>query len=210
MLQFRTSAESNQRYCEFWQSPLGLILVCASEVGVTNLNWYDLSEESDEESVNPAYDNRDSLLQNLQLDGSSSSDLGESTAVEAKQWTEAAIQQLREYFGRQRTEFELTIHVHGTAFQEAVWEALAKIPYGETRSYKQIAQSIGKAAAVRAIGQANRSNPVAVIVPCHRVIGANGKLVGYAGSHTELKADLLDIERASLLHADDCQTTTMS
>lgn len=194
MLRFSTRSKNNQRYCQFWESPLGLILVCSTEVGVSNLDWYDLSEQSTGVEVNPREDNPVQEVPDVDLGGSSSSDFEAESPTEAKRWTESAIQQLKEYFEGRRTEFDLTIDVHGTPFQEAVWKALAEIPYGETRSYKEIAEAVGKAAAVRAIGQANRNNSVAIIVPCHRVIGANGKLVGYAGAHTDLKADLLQLE----------------
>jgi methylated-DNA-[protein]-cysteine S-methyltransferase len=206
MLKFRTGAESTQRYCQIWESPFGSIMVCATEFGVSNLDWYDLSEHAHGETASSLNEDQTSTLHDVPLDGSSSSDFGVSPSVEAKGWTEAAIQQLQEYFGGQRTEFNLTVHVHGTPFQEAVWKALAQIPYGQTRSYKQIAEAVGKPAAVRAIGQANRNNPVGVIVPCHRVIGANGKLVGYAGTHTDLKADLLEMEHVNLLEEESVTT----
>lgn len=92
-----------------------------------------------------------------------------------------AEQQLREYFAGQRTGFDLPLRFGGTAFQRAVWAALLDIPYGETRSYGQIAAAIGRPRAVRAVGQAIGRNPIGIIVPCHRVIGKNGALTGFAG-----------------------------
>jgi methylated-DNA-[protein]-cysteine S-methyltransferase len=102
--------------------------------------------------------------------------------------------QLREYFQGKRTAFDLKLHPKGTPFQKAVWKALAAIPYGETRSYGEIAKAVGNPAAVRAVGLANGRNPLPIVVPCHRVIGANGHLVGYGGG-LPVKQALLDRER---------------
>ncbi len=93
----------------------------------------------------------------------------------------AAAQQLGEYFSGKRRRFELPLALHGTDFQRRVWNALTQIPFGETRSYSQLARHIGNPAACRAVGLANGRNPIAVIVPCHRVIGANGSLTGFGG-----------------------------
>lgn len=89
--------------------------------------------------------------------------------------------QLDEYFKGERIEFDLDIHLNGTEFQVAVWNELKKIPYGEKRSYKDIAKAIGNEKAVRAVGGANNKNKIAIIVPCHRVVGSDGSLTGYAG-----------------------------
>jgi len=94
---------------------------------------------------------------------------------------QAAVQQLDEYFAGQRTAFELPLRPEGTAFQRQAWQALCAIPYGETRSYAQQARAVGRPTATRAIGAANGRNPIAIIVPCHRVIGSDGSLTGYAG-----------------------------
>jgi methylated-DNA-[protein]-cysteine S-methyltransferase len=102
--------------------------------------------------------------------------------------------QLREYFAGQRTEFTLPLDFRGTEFQRRVWAALLTIPFGETRSYAQIAEQIGCPAAVRAVGAANGRNPLSIIAPCHRVVGSNGKLTGFAGG-LEAKAKLLSMER---------------
>ncbi len=101
--------------------------------------------------------------------------------------------QLVEYFAGQRTQFYIPLDFQGTAFQKSVWSALLQIPFGETRSYKQIAESIGNVKAVRAVGAANGKNPISIIAPCHRVIGANGKLVGFAGG-LKNKDILLNLE----------------
>ena len=101
--------------------------------------------------------------------------------------------QLTEYLNGERRTFDLPLNPQGTDFQKRVWKALCEIPYGETRSYKQIAEAIGNPKAVRAVGMANNRNPLLVVVPCHRVIGANGKLVGYAAG-LDKKAFLLGME----------------
>lgn len=103
-------------------------------------------------------------------------------------------QQLNEYFQGHRTQFDLALDFAGTEFQQKVWQALLTIPFGETRSYKQIAEQIGNVKAVRAVGAANGKNPISIIAPCHRVVGANGKLVGFAGG-LENKDVLLKLEK---------------
>ena len=102
--------------------------------------------------------------------------------------------QIAEYFDGRRVRFDLPLDVSGTTFQTAVWRELCEIPYGETRSYGEIAARIGKPGAARAVGMANNENPIAVIVPCHRVIGRDGSLTGYAGG-IHLKKKLLSLEK---------------
>ncbi len=104
------------------------------------------------------------------------------------------IRQLDEYFDGKLRKFSLNLAPRGTPFQRQVWDALVQIPYGETRSYQDIARTIGNPKAVRAVGGSNARNPIAIIIPCHRVIGANGKLTGYAGG-LQYKRALLDLER---------------
>lgn len=102
--------------------------------------------------------------------------------------------ELKEYFAGERKEFAVPVRLTGTEFQKKVWAALAEIPYGETATYGEIAARIGKPKACRAVGTANHHNPVPIIVPCHRVIGAGGSLTGYGGG-LEVKAYLLTLER---------------
>jgi methylated-DNA-[protein]-cysteine S-methyltransferase len=109
-----------------------------------------------------------------------------------------AARQLRAYFAGELREFDLPLDLHGTDFQRRVWRELQRIPYGETRSYSQIAAAIGAPQAVRAVGAANGANPIPIVVPCHRVIGAGGKLVGYGGG-LPLKQRLLALEGALAL-----------
>lgn len=104
-------------------------------------------------------------------------------------------QQLNEYFDGKRTSFDLPLDLRGTPFQESAWRALGDIPYGSTRSYGEQAALIGRPRAVRAVGQANGRNPVPIVLPCHRVIGANGSLVGFGGG-LDLKTQLLQHEGA--------------
>ena len=101
--------------------------------------------------------------------------------------------QLDEYFAGTRRRFDFPHRLHGTPFQEKVWAALRDIPYGETRSYKDIAEAIGHPKAFRAVGMANHANPICIAVPCHRVVGSNGSLTGYAGG-VEKKRFLLELE----------------
>lgn len=103
------------------------------------------------------------------------------------------VKQLREYFAGERKKFNVKLDFRGTEFQRKVWAALVTIPFGETRSYAQIAEQVGSPKAVRAVGAANGRNPISIIAPCHRVIGSNGKLTGFAGG-LEAKAFLLGVE----------------
>jgi methylated-DNA-[protein]-cysteine S-methyltransferase len=107
-----------------------------------------------------------------------------------------AAAQIEKYLAGKLKEFSLPLALHGTEFQKAVWQALQGIPYGETRSYKDIAAAIGRPKAVRAVGMANNRNPIVIIVPCHRVIGHDGGLTGYGGG-LPLKQRLLELEKAA-------------
>ncbi|WP_312049700.1 methylated-DNA--[protein]-cysteine S-methyltransferase [Acinetobacter courvalinii] len=106
-------------------------------------------------------------------------------------------QQLEEYFAGQRQQFDLPLDFQGTAFQQQVWQALLSIPYGETRTYKEIAVQLGNEKAVRAVGAANGKNPISIIAPCHRVIGSSGALVGFAGG-LDKKQILLSLEQSQI------------
>lgn len=106
-----------------------------------------------------------------------------------------AVRQLREYFAGRRKDFSIPLAPAGTDFQKKVWKELTHIPYGETRSYGEIARLMGNPRACRAVGMANHNNPIPVLIPCHRVIGKNGELTGYAGG-LEKKTALLKLERS--------------
>jgi methylated-DNA-[protein]-cysteine S-methyltransferase len=108
-----------------------------------------------------------------------------------------AARQLDQYFAGQRKEFELKLEFRGTDFQKRVWDELLKIPFGETRTYGEIARRLGNVNAMRAVGAANGRNPIPIIAPCHRVIGASGALVGFGGG-LEVKEYLINFERGAI------------
>jgi methylated-DNA-[protein]-cysteine S-methyltransferase len=124
---------------------------------------------------------------------------GDRPVVVSPEWRSSEVhfidvrRQLDEYFAGARHTFDLDLKLHGTSFQRSVWSALVEIPYGETVSYGELARHLGNPAAVRAVGLANGRNPISVIVPCHRVIGADGSLTGYGGG-LENKRHLLELE----------------
>ena len=162
-------------YC-FYQSPFGLIRICETGGFLTRADFLEQSPES-KHSQSKSKQNSNSLLKD-------------------------ACRQLGEYFEGRRQKFDLSIKPHGTEFQRSAWKSLLSIPYGETRSYLQQAEYINKPKAIRAIGQANSRNPIPIIIPCHRVIGKNGSLTGYAGG-LERKKRLLTLEH-SFMHEQNC------
>ena len=150
-------------------SPVGLLTLVSNDRGLAAVLW----ENDDPKRVrlSPLYE-----------------DTKHPVLLEAER-------QLQEYFAGKRETFSLKLDFTGTNFQKKVWEALLTIPFGETRSYAQIAVQIGNPSAVRAVGAANGKNPISIIAPCHRVIGSNGKLTGFAGG-MEAKAFLLKLEHS--------------
>ena len=122
---------------------------------------------------------------------------GTTQLLESKSVLAPYLHELNDYFSGERREFSLLLDLRGTRFQLACWHALLEIPYGETRSYRDIAQAIGHPHAYRAVGMSNNRNPVAIVVPCHRVIASSGSLCGYGGG-LDIKRKLLDLEQASL------------
>jgi len=129
--------------------------------------------------------NREEIAADLEADGVDVTAEGEAD--------ESVRRQLEEYFGGGRREFELALKPAGTDFERSVWAELVKIPYGQTLSYGEIAARLGRPGASRAVGRANGANPIAIVVPCHRVIGADGSLTGYAGG-IDIKERLLRLE----------------
>lgn len=119
------------------------------------------------------------------------------------------VTQLDEYFAGQRTDFDMPLALGGTPFQRSVWNALCQIPYGETVTYRQLAEQIGRPTAIRAVGLANGKNPISIIVPCHRVIGSNGDLTGYGGG-VHRKRHLLDYEQGLDLFSTAAETRPMA
>ncbi|OMP66198.1 methylated-DNA--[protein]-cysteine S-methyltransferase [Domibacillus epiphyticus] len=147
-------------------SPIGPLSIVRSEKGICSVNFYHMIE-----STELTLDEQDALLQ------------------------KAAVQ-LSQYFNRERHVFDLTLDIKGTLFQENVWRALCSIPFGKTVSYQEIAVMCGNHKAVRAVGQANKRNPVPIIIPCHRVIGKNKSMTGYSGKEIDKKMRLLQLEGA--------------
>ncbi len=150
-------------YWSSMSSPKGLIVVMATERGVC---WTGTPGTPVDEGF--AW-----LRRKMQIDRMIE---GEEIAP-----LQRAMDELRRYLTGERVQFTCPLDLHGTAFQVMVWEELFRIPYGETRTYREIAYTIGRPKAVRAVGAANGANPVAIIVPCHRVIGSDGTLTGYGG-----------------------------
>jgi O-6-methylguanine DNA methyltransferase len=122
---------------------------------------------------------------------------------ESKRALAPYIRELNDYFAGQRREFSIPLDLRGTDFQLACWHALLEIPYGQTRSYRDIAQAIGHPHAYRAVGMSNNRNPVAIVVPCHRVIASSGSLCGYGGG-LDIKRKLLDMEQANQANVRPC------
>ena len=160
-------------YFTYYSSPLGKIVLTANNDGLTALEFID----GDKTTVIPPH--------------------YQSLTTEHSIFAEVC-QQLTQYFTKKRITFNLPLAPKGTPFQQQVWQALTTIKQGETKSYAWLAKTINNEKAVRAVGSANGANPIALIVPCHRVIGANGKLTGYAGGLT-LKAKLLEFEGADFI-----------
>jgi methylated-DNA-[protein]-cysteine S-methyltransferase len=148
-----------------YQSPIGTIRVIADESGIKRIEIFD--------------DQWEEYLKN------------NPEIVENQELCSEAIRQLDEYFNGKRKQFDLPLSIEGTDFRKKVWQALLTIPYGEVRSYAEVAELIGNPKAVRAVGQANKANQIPIIIPCHRVIGKSGDLVGYAGNRTSFKEKLL-------------------
>lgn len=142
---------------------------------------------------------RDGRLMHLRMVDQTYEPSRDGWASDDSAFDDAAVQ-LAAYFAGELSDFQLELDLAGTAFQRRVWEALLTIPYGQTRSYGDIARQIGAPGASRAVGLANGHNPISIIVPCHRVIGANGSLTGYGGG-MERKKMLLQLERSRTMSA---------
>ena len=143
----------------YYQSPLNLIEICATEGGIRSVSFVENKEFDETEN----------------------------------KYNQLAINQLDEYFNKKRQAFDMPFDFEGTDFQIRVWQELLKIPFGKTKSYMDISKTLGDVKAIRAVGMANGKNKIAIIVPCHRVIGSDGSLTGYAGG-LDRKKWLLDFE----------------
>jgi methylated-DNA-[protein]-cysteine S-methyltransferase len=158
---------------EIVETPLGPLFVGASTAGVHRIDF--VREGRDEGWLRAALDREAAAIARAdRAGGGGDGGDGGARAIEAAR-------QLAAYFAREHADFALPLAPHGTVFQRAVWSELRAIPVGETRSYARIAVAVGRPAAVRAVGQAVGRNPLSIVVPCHRVIGSDGSLTGYAG-----------------------------
>ena len=166
----RKTYQGNNMYYSIYKSPYGEIALTANQTGLTALAF---------QQSPAAIKFHESFISNEEI-------------------FKPVKQQLTEYFNEQRSEFDLKLDPQGTPFQQKVWYALTTIKQGDTKSYAWIAEKINNRKAVRAVGTANGANPIALIIPCHRVIGSNGKLTGYAGG-LALKAKLLMHEKAQFV-----------
>lgn len=146
-------------------SPIGLLTLVASDDGLRKVLWADQADAA-----------------------------GDATFDDGHPVLEAAAAQLKEYFAGDRKDFDLPLDLIGTDFQKEAWVALASVPYGETTSYGEQAERIGREGASRAVGAANGKNPVPIVLPCHRIVGANGALTGFAGG-LGIKQQLLALEQ---------------
>lgn len=155
-----------------YNSPIGTIGIVVNEIGVCKVELFEKIWESYIEENNHIIRDKDLCKQ--------------------------AITQLEEYFQGVRKEFTVPLDIKGTEFKRNVWTSLKNIPYGETRCYSDIAKDIGNMKAVRAVGQANKSNLLPIFIPCHRVIGKSGKLVGFGGNNIHIQKYLLNIEGINL------------
>src|SRR5688500_13342365 len=142
----------------------------------------------------------DDVLTHLRMEDQAHPPAGREGWVSDEHAFPKVVDQLEAYFAGELTEFDVAFRLEGTEFQRRVWSALLEIPYGETWSYGRVAKHIGQPTAPRAVGMANGRNPVAIIVPCHRVIGSTGTLTGYGGG-LDRKRTLLDLERSTLFNA---------
>jgi methylated-DNA-[protein]-cysteine S-methyltransferase len=169
-----TTSTTTPLASQLLDSPVGPLTIVGSAAGVRAVLW-------------PGDDPSRAGVGGIPLLPGSAAVLGETA------------RQLEAYFAGTRITFDLPLDLHGTSFQLAAWQALAEIPYGETRTYADQAARLGNPAAVRAVGAANGRNPLSIILPCHRVVGSDGGLRGYAGG-LEAKAALLDFEREHREH----------
>ena len=173
-----------------YNSPIGILKICETDGKITNLSLY---QKISSASYSPDEQQYQCELQNKQEQ--QGINCRESHSNEScSESLQKACRQLNEYFQGKRKQFELPLDYTGTLFQESVWRELQNIPYGETRSYEDIAVKIGNPRAVRAVGQANNKNPILLMIPCHRVIHKNGDISGFACG-IETKKYLLELER---------------
>lgn len=161
-----------ERYYELMKTPIGEICILTTKEQVTNILLFEEEWKAH-------------LLEHLEL-------------IRGGELCIKVVLQLEEYFCGKRKSFDVPINLSGTPYRMKVWEEVSQIGYGEVVSYQEIANRIQNPRSVRAIGQANKANPIPIIIPCHRVIGKDGKLVGYAGDRVKTKLDLLNHEKNNM------------
>lgn len=164
-------------------SPIGFIGIQCTDVGVEAIEFLQMQ---DERKSTGKFEIIIRQKPDEKLTGTENTDADEMIS--------RTLRELKEYFAGKRKNFTIPCVMQGTDFQKKVWRVLSEIPYGEVRTYKEIAVQTGNPKACRAVGMANHNNPIPIIIPCHRVVGSNGKLTGYAGG-LEIKEKLLELER---------------
>jgi O-6-methylguanine DNA methyltransferase len=167
-------------HCTAYKSPVGPLFLAASAKGLVALEFE--ARQPGQQTMRP---NPRDLRRATQL----------IEFVESAEAMRPYVGELEEYFAGKRREFSFALDLRGTAFQLSCWRALLAIPYGETRTYADIARAVGKPQAFRAVGMANNRNPIAIVVPCHRVVASDGTLCGYGGG-LDIKRQLLELEGA--------------
>lgn len=179
----------------YLKNVIGYFYIEADEIGVRKVMLKDNKEETikEVEKTEETIKEIEEVEETGNIEGIDG-DLLSENQKKAQHHLNLACQQLEEYFQGNRKRFDVPIHMSGTPFQQSVWRALQEIPYGETRSYKDIAAAIGNPKACRAVGMANNRNEILILVPCHRVIGADGSLVGF-GCGLDAKKYLLNLEK---------------
>jgi O-6-methylguanine DNA methyltransferase len=173
-------------HCTVFNSPVGPLFLAASENGLVALEFD--ARLPGQQTIRP--NPRD-----LRAEKSANGKAAVVQFAESSRTLQAYVDELEEYFAGQRREFSFALDLRGTDFQLACWRALLKIPYGETRSYADIARAVDRPTGFRAVGMANNRNPIAIVVPCHRVIASDGTLCGYGGG-LDIKRKLLELEGA--------------
>ncbi|MFC7391591.1 methylated-DNA--[protein]-cysteine S-methyltransferase [Scopulibacillus cellulosilyticus] len=166
-------------YIDDMESPVGMLTIACHQDGLCNIEFGDIDTAFPKIQT---WAKRNMIRNDIKQDSD---------------YTKEVVNQLNEYFQGERKSFDLPLYLKGTPFQIKVWEALQDIKYGETKTYKDIAEAIGKPKAVRAVGGANNKNPISIVVPCHRVIGSSGCLIGYGGG-LDKKQILLEHEQKYL------------
>jgi len=181
MSSIKTNDEQKMKYIFFYKTDIGLIGIAEENNQVTNVFF------ENDLGLNRPIDPNNYCGFNKNL-------CGNGFSIQETELLKEAVKQLNDYLHGKCRSFSLPLAPSGTEFMKGVWKCLCNIPYGKTKSYKEIAEEVGNPKACRAVGLANNTNPIPIFIPCHRVIGANGKLTGYRGG-LEIKQQLLELEK---------------